>query len=137
MRQVRDLRIRYIKRRNTKLPWLRRCFAYLKYILPLLPTLATVNCLPSLPPELPPGIMVLFDRSLSRSVLSWTRRKEFCRPLLMDLSEDLCLGPFPAFVLLTAALDVATWAGFVERNVVRILPLVRFLLPELPLNVSL
>ena len=40
--------------------------SYLRYILPLFPTLATVNCRPSLPAELPSGVIVDFTSSISR-----------------------------------------------------------------------
>jgi hypothetical protein len=48
--------------------WTRRleqCATYLKYILPLFPTLATVNCRPSRPAEPPSGVMSHFSLSTS------------------------------------------------------------------------
>ena len=72
-----------------------RCIPYLRYIFPLLPTFATVNCRPSRVVALASAAgsfpSLFNDRCRSMSVLFLVRFSEFWRPLLRVLSDDfLC-----------------------------------------------
>ena len=66
--------------------------SYRKYMRPLFPTFATVNCLPSLPAELPSGAMSYFTSSASlfaRRFTLFALRKPCCICLFLISSGEV------------------------------------------------
>jgi hypothetical protein len=76
-------------RNNAITDWRRS--TYRKYILPLFPTLATVNCLPSRPAEPPSGVISYFTSSASlfaRRLILFSLRNPSCTCRFLINSGD-------------------------------------------------